>query len=68
MLMMTNMIDVVNNVASALRETRPIHVDPTFYLTVMEMQGFTIEMYSSSTSLTHSLLFWVPFWCSSCAW
>ena len=26
--MMTNMIDVVNNVASALRETRPIHVDP----------------------------------------
>jgi hypothetical protein len=43
MLMMTNMTDVVNNVANALKETRPAHVDPDLYLTVMEMQGFTSE-------------------------
>ncbi|CAD6233575.1 unnamed protein product [Miscanthus lutarioriparius] len=39
MLMMTNMIDAVNNVANALKETGPAHVD----LTVMSMQGFTYE-------------------------
>ena len=43
MLIMTNMTDVVNNVASALRETRPAHVDPDLYLAVMEIPGFTIE-------------------------
>ncbi|CAD6261346.1 unnamed protein product [Miscanthus lutarioriparius] len=43
MLMMTNMTDVVNNVTNALRETGPAHVDPTLYLAVMEMQGFTNE-------------------------
>ena len=43
MLMMTNMTDAVNNVASALRETRPAHVDPDLYLAVMEMAGFTTE-------------------------
>ena len=43
MLMMTNMTDAVNNVANAVRETRPIHVDPNLYLVVMEMQGFTNE-------------------------
>ena len=43
MLMMTNMSDVVNNVANALRETGPAHVDPDLYLAVMEMHGFTTE-------------------------
>ena len=43
MLMMTNMTDAVNNVASAFRETRPSHVDPNLYLAVMEMPGFTTE-------------------------
>ena len=43
MLMMTNMTDAVNNVASTLRETRPAHVDPDLYLVVMEMPGFTTE-------------------------
>ena len=43
MLMMTNMTDAVNNVASALRETRPAHVDPDLYLAVMEMPGFTTK-------------------------
>ncbi|CAD6203983.1 unnamed protein product [Miscanthus lutarioriparius] len=37
MLMITNMSDAVNNVANALRETRPAHVDPALYLAVMEM-------------------------------
>jgi len=43
MLTMTNMTDVVNNVASALRETRPAYVDPDLYLAVLEMPGFTTE-------------------------
>ena len=43
MLMMTNMTDAVNNVASTLRETRHAHVDPNLYLAVMEMPGFTTE-------------------------
>jgi hypothetical protein len=43
MLMLTNMSDVVNNVANALRETRPAHVDANLYLAVMEMPGFTEE-------------------------
>ena len=43
MLMMTNMTDAVNNVASTLRETRPAHVDPDLYLVVIEMPGFTTE-------------------------
>ena len=43
MLMMTNMTDAINNVASTLRETRPAHVDPDLYLAVMEMAGFTTE-------------------------
>ena len=43
MLMMTNMTDVVNNVASTLRETRHAHVDLDLYLAVMEMHGFTTE-------------------------
>ena len=43
MLMMTNMTYVVNNVANALRETGPAHVDPDLYLAVMEMPGFTTE-------------------------
>ena len=41
--MMTNMTDAINNVASALRETRSAHVDPDLYLVVMEMHGFTTE-------------------------
>jgi hypothetical protein len=43
MLMMSNMTDVVNNVASALRETRPAHMDPDHYLAVMEMPSFTTK-------------------------
>jgi hypothetical protein len=43
MLMMSNMTDAVNNVASALRETGPAHVDPDYYLAVMEMPDFTTE-------------------------
>ena len=43
MLMMTNMTDAINNVASTLRETRSAHVDPDLYLTVREMPGFTTE-------------------------
>ena len=35
MLMMTNMTDAVNNVASILRENGPAYVDPDLYLTVM---------------------------------
>jgi hypothetical protein len=42
-LMMTNMTDVVNNMANALREIGPAHVDANLYLTVMEMPGFTEE-------------------------
>ncbi|CAD6213632.1 unnamed protein product [Miscanthus lutarioriparius] len=43
MLMMTNMTDAINNVASGLRETGPAHVDPDLYFVVMEMQVFTDE-------------------------
>ena len=43
MLMMTNMTDAMNNVANALRETGPAHVDVDLYLTVMEMLGFSVE-------------------------
>jgi hypothetical protein len=43
MLMMTNMTDAVNNVANALRETGPGHVDPALYLAVMEMPAYTTE-------------------------
>jgi hypothetical protein len=32
MLMLTNMSDAVNNVANALRETRPAHIDANLYL------------------------------------
>ena len=35
MLMLTNMSDDVNNVANALRETGPAHVDADLYLAVM---------------------------------
>jgi hypothetical protein len=117
MLMMTNMTDVVNNVANAMLKTGAAHVDLDLYLAVMEMpefstetlivaythllenktvvtrfvnmstptglfgsgptyqrtttyssilgslycllRGLTIEAYIASTSLTHSLLFWV---------
>jgi hypothetical protein len=40
-LMLTNMSDAVNNVANALRETEPAHVDANLYLAVMEMPGYT---------------------------
>jgi hypothetical protein len=42
-LMITNMFDVVNNVANALRETGPGHVDANLYLAVMEMPDFSEE-------------------------
>ena len=41
--MLTNMSDAVNNVANALRETGPTHVDANLYLAVMEMPGFSEE-------------------------
>jgi hypothetical protein len=37
------MSDAVNNVANALRETGPAHVDANLYLTVMEMPNFPEE-------------------------
>ena len=43
MLLMTNMTNVVNNVANALRETGPAHVDANLYLVVMETPGFSEE-------------------------
>ncbi|CAD6228958.1 unnamed protein product [Miscanthus lutarioriparius] len=43
MLLFTNMSDAVNNVANALRETGPAHVDANRYLAVMEMSGFSEE-------------------------
>ena len=41
--MLTNMSDAVNNVANALRETDPAHVDANVYLAVMEMPEFSEE-------------------------
>jgi hypothetical protein len=43
MFILTNMSDDVNNVANALRETGPAHVDPELYLVVMEMPRFSEE-------------------------
>jgi hypothetical protein len=42
-LLLTNMSDVVNNVANALRETGPAHIDANLYLAVIENPGFTEE-------------------------
>ncbi|TVU47287.1 hypothetical protein EJB05_06882, partial [Eragrostis curvula] len=42
-LIMTNMTDAVNNVAAALRESAPSHVDPALYDVVMMTPGFTEE-------------------------
>ena len=41
--MLTNMSDVVNNVANVLREIGPAHVDANLYLAMMEMPGFSEE-------------------------
>jgi len=41
MLMVTNMTDVVNNVANAMLKAGNTHVDPALYLTVMEMPDFS---------------------------
>ena len=43
MLLMTNMTNAVNNVANALRETGPAHVDADLYHAMMDMPGFTKE-------------------------
>ena len=40
---MTNMTNAVNNVANALRETGPAHVDADLYHAVMDMPGFSEE-------------------------
>ena len=45
MLLLTNMLDVVNNVANAFRETGPAHVDANLYLAVMETPGFFGEAF-----------------------
>jgi hypothetical protein len=42
-LLLTNMSDAVNNVANALRETGPAHVDASLYLAMMESPGFSEE-------------------------
>ncbi|TVU19790.1 hypothetical protein EJB05_35961, partial [Eragrostis curvula] len=42
-LLVTNMIDAVNNVAAALRETAPAYVDDDLYDAVMGAAGFTEE-------------------------
>jgi hypothetical protein len=41
--MMSNMTDVVNNVANAMLKTGAAHVDPDMYLAVMEMTEFSTE-------------------------
>jgi hypothetical protein len=43
MIMITNISNVVRDVASALRETGAGHVDPDLYLAVLDMPGFTTE-------------------------
>ena len=43
MLLLTNMSDAVNNVANALWETGPAHVDANLYLAIMETPGFSKE-------------------------
>ena len=43
MLLLTNMSDVVNNVANAFRETGLAHVDANLYLAIMESPGFSEE-------------------------
>jgi hypothetical protein len=43
MLLMTNMTDAINNVANALKETRPANVDADIYHVVMDMPGLTKE-------------------------
>jgi hypothetical protein len=40
---MTNMTDAANNIANALRETGPAHVDADLYHAVMDMPGFSEE-------------------------
>ena len=40
---MTNVIDAINNVVNALRETGPAHVDADLYHAVMDMPGFSEE-------------------------
>jgi hypothetical protein len=42
-LIMTNMTDAVNNVANALREIGPTHVDADLYHAVMDMPSITKE-------------------------
>jgi hypothetical protein len=42
-LMMSNMTDVVNNVANAMLKTRVAHVEPNLYLAIMEMTEFSTE-------------------------
>jgi hypothetical protein len=60
MLMLTNMSNVVNNVANALRETGPAHVDANLYLSVMETLGFSEEALIVALMLTYILLLWRP--------
>jgi hypothetical protein len=43
MLLLTNMSDTMNNVANALRETSPDHVDANLYLAIMVTPGFSEE-------------------------
>ena len=43
MLLLTNMSDVVNNVANALRKIGLAHVDANLYLVVMKTPGFSEE-------------------------
>ncbi|CAD6202918.1 unnamed protein product [Miscanthus lutarioriparius] len=43
MLLLTNMLDVVNNVANAFRKTGLAHVDANIYLAVMETPSFSEE-------------------------
>ena len=43
MLLLTNMLDAVNNVANALRKIGLAHVDANLYLVVMKTPGFSEE-------------------------
>jgi hypothetical protein len=51
--LMTSMADAVNNVAAALRESGPAHVDDCLYEAVMSAPGFTEE--ALMVALSHLL-------------
>jgi hypothetical protein len=53
-LMMTNMNDVVNNVANAMIKTSVAHVDPDLYLVFMDMTDFSTDVLIVATPTSFS--------------